>query len=129
MSCFWCVKLSFLEKRNSTDCWKKRSYLQKYTINFDETKSLLLLKECSLNIFIWILKFRIANSQEYKHLQTCSNFSALSEIIVNYLQGAIADFVFNTRYKLKCIQVLHDTEDEIANGCKKIGHGQKYLEA
>ena len=60
-----CVKLSFLEKRNSADFLGKTSYLQKYTLNFDETKSILLLKECSLRIFIWKLNFCIDNSQEW----------------------------------------------------------------
>ncbi len=65
MSCFLCVKLAFLEKKEFRGFLEKRSYLQKYTINFDETKSILLLKECSLRIFIWILKFCIENSQEW----------------------------------------------------------------
>ena len=44
---------------------KKSSYLQKYAIDLDETKSILLLKKYSLRIFIWILKFRFENSQEW----------------------------------------------------------------
>ena len=54
----------FLGKKGIPGFLEKRSYLQKYAINSDETKSILLLLECSLRIFVWILKFHLENSQE-----------------------------------------------------------------
>ncbi len=99
MSCFWCVKLSFLEKKEFHGFLKKRLYLQKYKINFDETKSLLLLKECSLRISIWILKFHIENSQEWtKHGRYQVFWDALYLMIrcnykLGYLKIEFEDYV------------------------------------